>query len=755
MDLFETAADNVPEYTHVEYFNNVKPVLILCFVFFFKFCRPCPSVCVCKWKNGKQTVECDKRELLAIPKGIDPGTQVLNFSSNNLQSLNKEKFLRMDLINLQRIYLSRCRISNIEDRTFKGLTNLVELDLTGNLLVSIPSETFIDCPSLMKLMLNSNPIKTIRRAAFNYLSYLNTLEIGDCEISHVEEGAFEGLNSVEWLRLDGNKLTTLRSVKNLPKSLRGIELQGNLWECDCRIVDLHTWLFEFNVPHNLEPICSNPPRLIGQSVKAIPDSELACLPDVSPTTFYLEIGEGKNVSLLCHVRSIPESRVSWLFQGRVLQNDTIVAPGLHLMYFIEDGIEDKRSELFIYNTNVDDNGTFVCTAENNAGAMQSNFTLRIVIKQEAVSVVVVPFSFQYFLILISAAAVFAVITILVAIVYVIKCSTNQSFNKKRNNSKIVTLNNSTKDSLYQESSEDYSEPLKESTNLIIGDRNHEVMILHTTSHITDEMLVSPVVTSNPLRSPSSLKRFQLEQNPDLINDTETVERQRDDEVKEPPVRGNFEEVNENGITGFEMHPNVSSHSRLEANNFNFISSSREFYSLPADVHLNPIGLFSSDDSRVSFYRTLPHNRVSRQSAARYSRDVEYLPRTSHPPSYEHYCAGVRHTADGYQICTTKPGSPTEYCSSPTKLCTAPPLVQWPHCVPAVSVVNTGKCANVAVEVIKRCVSAQTECESSKSNLQYTKPINKSVHNLKVHEVLTESPDEGYEGESGESNSTPG
>ncbi|KAB0799606.1 hypothetical protein PPYR_07486 [Photinus pyralis] len=717
--------------------SSGKPVLILCFVFLFELCQACPSVCMCKWKNGKQTVECDKRGLLAIPKGIDPGTQVLNFSSNNLQSLAKEKFLRMDLINLQRIYLSRCRISTIEDRTFKGLTNLVELDLSGNLLVSVPSETFIDCPSLMKLTLNANPIKTIRRAAFNHLSYLNTLEIGDCEISYVEEGAFLGLTSLEWLRLDGNKLTTLRSLRILPKSLRGIELQGNAWECDCHLVELHLWLFEFNMPHNVEPVCSGPSRLSGQTVRSVADSDLACLPDVSPTTFYLEIGEGKNVSLLCHVRAIPEARVSWLFQGRVLQNDTIVAPGLHLIYFIEDGMEDKRSELFIYNTNVEDNGTFVCTAENSAGAMQSNFTLRVVIKQEPVSVVVVPFSFEYLLILISAAAVFAVITILLAVFYVIKCTAHRS---KRKKSKIATLNNSTKDSLFQDSSEDYSEPLKENTNLIVVDRHHEMMVMHAAPHITDEMTISPVVTCNPPKSPTSLKRFQLEQNPDLINDTESVERQREGDIKDQ-TRGGYGKVTENTITDFELRP------RLESG-----LSNREFYSLPADVHLNPIGLLGTEDTRVSFYRTLPHNRANRQSSARYSREVEFLSR-SHPPSYEHYCPGVRYTADGYQICTAKPGSPSEYRASPSKSCCAPPpLVQWPHCVPASNLVNTGTCPYMTKEITKRCVGAQTESESSKSS---SKPVNKSLHNVKIHEVLTESPDEGYEGESGESTSNPG
>lgn len=150
----------------------------------------CPDSCICKWKNGKQTVECVNKDLLIIPDGMDSGTQVLEFSGNNLHVLQREKFLKMDLINLQRIYLSKCRIANIDDRTFKGLTNLIELDLSGNLLEFIPSDAFADCPSLMKLTLSSNPVKSIKRMAFYQLGYLNTLEISFCDITKVEIGTY-------------------------------------------------------------------------------------------------------------------------------------------------------------------------------------------------------------------------------------------------------------------------------------------------------------------------------------------------------------------------------------------------------------------------------------------------------------------------------------------------------------------------------------------------------------------------------------
>ena len=36
----------------------------------------CPSSCVCKWKNGKETTECVGAGIEGIPRGVALGTQV-------------------------------------------------------------------------------------------------------------------------------------------------------------------------------------------------------------------------------------------------------------------------------------------------------------------------------------------------------------------------------------------------------------------------------------------------------------------------------------------------------------------------------------------------------------------------------------------------------------------------------------------------------------------------------------------------------
>ena len=56
------------------------------------------------------------------------------------------------------------------------------------------------------------------------------------------------------------------------------------------------------MPQSEEPRCRAPQRLIGERIAATPRSEFACVPEVSPTTMYLEVIEGKNMSLGCTIK---------------------------------------------------------------------------------------------------------------------------------------------------------------------------------------------------------------------------------------------------------------------------------------------------------------------------------------------------------------------------------------------------------------------------------------------------------------------
>lgn len=287
-------------------------------------------MCACKWKGGKEWVECANRSLKGLPQGAREETQVLDLSDNQLVNLPAECFNALGLVNLQRLYLGRSHIAQIASEAFNGLFGLVELDLSENKIEEVPTDTFASYPNLMRLILNGNPIKEIRQDAFCPLKHLTNLEISKCEIKVIEQDAFKDLEALEWLRLDGNQLIYVPDhTLPLGGNLRGLTLHNNPWQCNCRLRIMQAWLKESvpAAPQESEPVCESPERLRGRQIKSLKISELACLPHIDLQN-RLEIYEGGNVTLICNVHAIPTAKVVWWFNGEPCElqneNDSVV-----------------------------------------------------------------------------------------------------------------------------------------------------------------------------------------------------------------------------------------------------------------------------------------------------------------------------------------------------------------------------------------------------------------------------------------------
>lgn len=342
----------------------------------------CPAGCGCKWKNGKQTVECVDKKITSVSAalGIDPATQVLDISDNDLSAagLPRDTFLAAGLSNLQRIHAARCNMHYVHDRAFRGLTNLVDLDLSGNSLRHVPVTAFTECPSLMKLSLSGNPITEVLAWAFQPLSQLNSLDLSGCGLTTVEAGAFDGLSSLDWLKLNDNRLTHVPGPNTLPASLHGIDLHHNNWQCDCRMIDMHQWLNSYKVPVTEDPVCSEPVLYAEKPVRLVRTVELACPPITYATTRPVqEVIEGVNVSFQCLVIATPAATVEWLFDGvpvyRHNASEQITVDG------------NTTAELYVYNVTLGDTGTYACVAENRAGKGRADFTVTVRPKQPSLA----------------------------------------------------------------------------------------------------------------------------------------------------------------------------------------------------------------------------------------------------------------------------------------------------------------------------------------------------------------------------------
>ncbi|XP_054262871.1 leucine-rich repeat-containing protein 24 [Macrosteles quadrilineatus] len=338
----------------------------------------CPNVCVCKWKGGKQTVECLDRSLITIPDNIEPATQVLDVSGNNLQILPRDTFVRINLLNLQRLYIRSCKLGQIDPEALRGLKNLVELDLSDNLLTSIPSSTFNDVPFLRDLTLAHNPIQKVEGFAFQTVPNLIKLDLSQCQLQFIAPKAFEGVEQLENLRLNGNKLRELRpkTVERLSR-LHGVEMHDNPWVCDCNLREAKMWLIEKNIPYPISPTCiGGPDRVLGRSFNELDIEDFACKPEIRLDSRYVEATKGDNATIVCKVESVPAAHVNWYWNGRHLVNNSAFS-SFQRVVIVESGDFEKKSTLIITNAQEADSGEFNCLAENRAGNVEANYTLHV------------------------------------------------------------------------------------------------------------------------------------------------------------------------------------------------------------------------------------------------------------------------------------------------------------------------------------------------------------------------------------------
>ncbi|XP_058977213.1 uncharacterized protein LOC101889529 [Musca domestica] len=350
----------------------------------------CPSVCECKWKSGKESVLCLNANLTHIPAPLDAGTQALDLTGNELATIPDDTFAEVNLLNLQKVYLAKCRLRLIERYAFRGLINLVELDLSYNALAHIPSDALESVTELRELKLNGNPILVVANDAFRQMMHLVRLELSDCRIETVEVKAFAGLeSSLEYLKLDGNKLSEVRSgtITSLT-NLHGISLSRNMWNCSCSLRPLRAWMLRENIPCGIPPVCQSPPRLAGKSWDKIDLDDFACVPQIIATDTTAHGVEGRNVTMSCYVEGVPEPSVRWMVKNRVIANltaangdqpstspRTAAATQGRKTYVVN--MLRNASNLTILTADMQDAGIYTCAAENKAGKVEASVTLAV------------------------------------------------------------------------------------------------------------------------------------------------------------------------------------------------------------------------------------------------------------------------------------------------------------------------------------------------------------------------------------------
>ncbi|XP_029972586.1 leucine-rich repeat transmembrane protein FLRT1 [Salarias fasciatus] len=202
-----------------------------------------------------------RNHLSSIPAGLPSSLEELRLDDNRINTIPTHAF--RGLSSLRRLVLDGNLLANarIADDTFSRLSNLTELSLVRNALVSPP----VNLPS----------------------AHLVRLHLQDNGMTHIPRTALEGMRRLQRLDLSGNNLTTLpRGLLKDTENLDQLLLKGNPWNCNCNLRWLHVWLHGRGAAVTVKGLtCQAPESVRGQALRELTSLLEQCEgPPAGPST---------------------------------------------------------------------------------------------------------------------------------------------------------------------------------------------------------------------------------------------------------------------------------------------------------------------------------------------------------------------------------------------------------------------------------------------------------------------------------------
>ncbi|KAM6989357.1 uncharacterized protein LKV04_009043 [Tautogolabrus adspersus] len=131
--------------------------------------------------------------------------------------------------NLTKLLLNYNQLNMLLPGMFDSLTNLETLQMKGNIISDLPGFIFLKLNNLLVLDMSQNKLTEVKRETFVGLGKLETLKMNNNLISNLTSNTFNNISQLVELHLEGNKISELAdSIFCVLTKLKVLNLRGNL-----------------------------------------------------------------------------------------------------------------------------------------------------------------------------------------------------------------------------------------------------------------------------------------------------------------------------------------------------------------------------------------------------------------------------------------------------------------------------------------------------------------------------------------------